>query len=104
MRRTARIAGVFYLMDFAFAPALYAIRKFVVPGDAAATAANILAHETVFRLGFAGNSGTYMYGDSNCFLAYPVKRWHSNLIVKKAALVGRPDVLPSREGSFSGTF
>lgn len=55
MQRLARIAGVFYLMDFAFGPALYAIRKFVVLGDAAQTATNILAHETLFRLGFAGN-------------------------------------------------
>jgi hypothetical protein len=55
MRRMARIAGVFYLMDFAFGPALYAIRKFVVSGDAAATATNIAAHHTLFQLGFAGN-------------------------------------------------
>ena len=55
MQRLARIAGVFYLMDVAFGPALYAIRKFVVFGDAAQTATNILAHETLFRLGFAGN-------------------------------------------------
>jgi uncharacterized membrane protein YidH (DUF202 family) len=55
MRRTARIAGVFYLMDFAFGPALYAIRKFVVSGDAAQTATNIVAHQTLFQLGFAGN-------------------------------------------------
>jgi hypothetical protein len=55
MRRMARIAGVFYLMDAAFGPALYAIRKFVVSGDAAATATNIVAHHTLFQLGFAGN-------------------------------------------------
>jgi hypothetical protein len=55
MRRLARIAGVWYLMDFAFGPALYAIRKFVVTSDAAATATNIAAHHTAFQLGFAGN-------------------------------------------------
>jgi hypothetical protein len=55
MRRMARIAGVFYLMDIAFGPALYAIRKFVVLGDAARTATNIVAHKTLFQLGFAGN-------------------------------------------------
>jgi hypothetical protein len=55
MRRLARIAGVLYLMDFAFGPALYAIRKFVVTSDAAATATNIAAHHTAFQLGFAGN-------------------------------------------------
>jgi len=34
-------------MDFAFAPGLYAVRKFVVLGDPATTAANVLAHATV---------------------------------------------------------
>src|SRR5712691_4891622 len=51
----ARMAGVFYLMYFAFAPAMFAGSKFVVPGDAAVTATNMLAHESLFRLGFAGN-------------------------------------------------
>ena len=37
-RFMARMAGVFYLMDFAFAPAMFAGSKFVVPGDAAVTA------------------------------------------------------------------
>ena len=54
-RFMARMAGVFYLMDFAFAPAMFAGSKFVVPGDAAVTATNMLAHESLFRLGFAGN-------------------------------------------------
>ena len=56
MRRTARIAGAFYMLNLAFGPAFYAIRKYVVTGDAAATAANIASHETLFRLGFAGNT------------------------------------------------
>src|SRR5258707_7186170 len=54
-RFMARMAGIFYLMDFAFAPAMFAGSKFVVPGDAAVTATNMLAHESLFRLGFAGN-------------------------------------------------
>src|SRR5258706_13840004 len=54
-RFMARMAGIFYLMDFAFAPAMFAGSKFVVPGDAAVTATNMLAHESLFRLGFGGN-------------------------------------------------
>ena len=54
-RLKARVAGVAYLMNFAFAPGMIAISKFVIPGDAAATATNLLAHEGLFRLGFAGN-------------------------------------------------
>jgi hypothetical protein len=54
-QQLARLAGVFYLMDAAFGPGLYAMRKLVVLGDAAKTAANILAHTTLYQLGFAGN-------------------------------------------------
>ena len=54
-QQLARLAGVFYLMDFAFGPGMYAMRKLVVLGDAAKTATNILAHATLYQLGFAGN-------------------------------------------------
>src|SRR5205085_4900323 len=54
-RLKARVAGVAYLMNFAFAPGMIAISKFVIPGEAAATATNFLAHEALFWLGFAGN-------------------------------------------------
>jgi Domain of unknown function (DUF4386) len=54
-RLKARIAALFYLiagMTYSFADR--SVRgKLVVYGDAAATARNILAHETLFRLGFA---------------------------------------------------
>ncbi|AXC14036.1 hypothetical protein ACPOL_4770 [Acidisarcina polymorpha] len=50
LKRTARIAGVWYL-GFTFGPfyLLYVPSKTVVLNDAAATAARILAHETLFR-------------------------------------------------------
>ena len=55
-RTMARIAGVFYLLVFVLGGfALFAGGKFIVKGNPAATAANILAHETSFRIGWASN-------------------------------------------------
>lgn len=55
-RFKARIAGFFWLMTIlASSFALIVAGRLVVSGDAAATAANILAHETLFRSGTAAN-------------------------------------------------
>ena len=54
-RSLARIAGVFYLLNIltgVFAQG-FVSDKLVASGDAAATATNILTHESLFRLGFA---------------------------------------------------
>lgn len=55
-RSIARAAGMFWLMTiltsaFAFAAA----GNFSVPGDSAATAANITGHESLYRLAFSSN-------------------------------------------------
>ena len=52
----ARVAGALYLYIFAagLLAEAFVRSRLVVPDDAAATAANILANETVFRLGFTG--------------------------------------------------
>ena len=52
LKKTARIAGAIYLSMVFTAPftLLYVPGKLIVRGDAAATANNILAHETMFRL------------------------------------------------------
>jgi|CZKK01.1.fsa_nt_gi hypothetical protein len=53
-RPTARITGVVYLLYFLTAVlGEFFLRGLVVDGDAAATAANILAHQPLFRLGLA---------------------------------------------------
>lgn len=54
-RGMARLAGVFYLLTVvlgAFAQG-FVSERLVVSGDAAATAASLLGHESLFRLGFA---------------------------------------------------
>ena len=50
--KAARIAGALYLSLAATAPfsLIYVPGKLIVRGDATATASNILAHETLFRL------------------------------------------------------
>jgi hypothetical protein len=53
-RPSARITGVVYLLYFLTAVlGVFFMRGIVVDGDAAATATNILAHESLFRLGIA---------------------------------------------------
>jgi hypothetical protein len=65
-RLTARIAGGLYLTGgLAYTFADVSVRgRLIVYGDAAATAHNILAHETLFRLGFAAE-----LLESVCFIA-----------------------------------
>jgi hypothetical protein len=54
-RFKARMAGVFQLLEAitAACPGVFILDRLVVPGNAAATAANILGHERLFWLGFA---------------------------------------------------
>jgi hypothetical protein len=55
-RFTARMAGVFsVLMYVSGGLATFARRGLIVGGDAATTAANILAHQSMYLLGFAGD-------------------------------------------------
>ena len=54
VKRTARIAGLWYL-GFTLGPfyLLYVPSQTVMHNDAAATAARVLGHETLYRLGHA---------------------------------------------------
>ncbi len=68
-RRAARAAGWLYLSMAVFSAfsMIFVTPKFVVPGDAAATAGRILASERLLRVGFASNlAGQVLF----LFLAY----------------------------------
>ena len=54
-KKLARIAGFWYLLIAITAPfgLLYVPAQLIAPGDAAATAHNIMASESLFRLGIA---------------------------------------------------
>lgn len=55
-KQNARMVGLLYLGMVLSGPfsLLYVPGKVIVPGNAAATSANVLAHETLFRAGIAG--------------------------------------------------
>lgn len=57
LKKAARIAGAIYLSMIIVAPfsMLYVPGKLIVRGNATATAENILAHETMFRLSIFGD-------------------------------------------------
>jgi hypothetical protein len=61
-QKRARIAGAIYLSMAATAPfsLIYVPRTLIVRGNATATAANILAHETLFRLGIVAELITFV--------------------------------------------
>ncbi len=54
-RFKARMAGLCYVLMIPAGFGLFLRGRLVVKGDAAATAANILAHQSLFRLAFAGD-------------------------------------------------
>jgi hypothetical protein len=62
IRRTARAAGVLYLVIFIFAPLAYFVARssILVEDDPAATAQNLIDNEGRFRLGMAAESVVFL--------------------------------------------
>ena len=86
-RAYARVGGVLYLIIIAaglFAEA-FVRNKVVVPADAVATATNITAHETLFRLGIAADLATFLCAVALTMILYvllkPVNRNLASLMV-----------------------
>ncbi len=86
LRKAARTAGWLYLSMAVFSAfsMLFVTPKVLVPGDAAATAANILAFERLFRLGFASNlAGQVIF----LFLAYALYKLFRSVSRDQARLM-----------------
>ncbi len=82
----ARIAGLVYLLCILVAPyrLIYVPNTLFVAGNAAATAANIAAHETIFRLGILSDLLT---GVIQIFLALALYQLFKDVNRRQAALL-----------------
>ena len=62
VKKSTRIAGILYLVIFIASPVAFLIGKggLLVPGDATATANNIMASETLFRTGIAAETIVFL--------------------------------------------
>ena len=61
-KKIARVAGVLYLIIFIASPLAFMVGKggLIVPGDATATANNIMASEALFRTGIASETVVFL--------------------------------------------
>jgi hypothetical protein len=87
IKKTARIAGLLYLLmaPFAIFGIMYVPSKLIVPGDAATTANNIMASESLFRLGIVSALITQIIGILVVLVLYkllkPVNKTYAVLMV-----------------------
>jgi hypothetical protein len=95
INKTARIAGILYLLVFPLGmfPAFFGPQSVIVPGDGATTANNIMASESLFRLSFISDLiGQVIFIFVVLFLYKLLKPVNKNLASLMAilALVGIP--------------
>ena len=87
IQKTARLSGVLYLALAALSAfgLVYVPSMLIVPGDAAATASNIVTSESLFRLGFVSNLVAYTVNIFVALLLYkllkPVNKGIASLMV-----------------------
>jgi hypothetical protein len=82
----SRVAGAIYLLGIVIGPfsLIYVPTVLIVSGNATATAANILAHENIFRLGILGD---LLNGTIFLFLAFALYRLFKNVDQDLAAML-----------------
>jgi len=86
-KNPGRFAGLLYILTSipGFFAMMYVPSKLIVHANAAATASNIAAHETLFRLGIAGQligqTGFIFVALALYRLLKGVNRWHASLMV-----------------------
>ena len=86
-RNPGRFAGLLYILTSipGFFAMMYVPTKLIVHANAAATASNIAAHETLFRFGIAGQligqAGFIFVALALHRLLKGVNRWHASLMV-----------------------
>jgi hypothetical protein len=87
IRRTARAAGILYLVIFIVAPLAYLVARssILVETDAAATAQNLIDNESRFRLGLAAESVVFLVEIVLAALLYVILRPVSKTISLAAA-------------------
>jgi Domain of unknown function (DUF4386) len=87
IQKTARLSGVLYLALAALSAfgLVYVPSVLIVPGDAAATASNIVTSESLFRLGFVSNLVAFAVNIFVALLLYkllkPVNKGIASLMV-----------------------
>lgn len=87
IKRTARVAGVLYLMIFLVFPLATLGRSTIfVAGDAAATAENLVANDSLLRWGIVGESVVFLIEVVLAALLYVILRPVSRSISLAAAL------------------
>ncbi|GAA2572906.1 DUF4386 domain-containing protein [Pseudonocardia hydrocarbonoxydans] len=87
LRRLTRVAGILYLAIFVLYPLSAAVRStLVVPGDAAGTARNIAASESLFRWGMVGEATVVLVEIALAGVLYALMRPVSRSVSLAAAL------------------
>jgi hypothetical protein len=91
-RPSARAAGLVYLSYFltAFLPVIL-MKGIVVPGDAAATATNLVAHEGLYRAGFATgllSDALYLAATAFFYRLFGPGNWSLSLVAALFSFVG----------------